>query len=188
MPTATSTTAPKEQPVEKADPTATPTPAPTATFTPAPTPTPKPEDLTITESGFGQDERYLGFAFIVTNPNSNLAIEDAQYQIAAYDADGTVVETDSGYISLILPGQALGIGGTRILDEGVTVDKVEVQLSQGDAETADPLPSFTSDQVTYLDFVPAKGKAAEVNTICTQAPATVELHAYLSALSDLKDE
>jgi hypothetical protein len=153
-PVPAATEAPKEQPAEKAAPTATEaptaTPQPTATPTPQPSPTPEPEDLIIADYGFGQDGRQLGFAFVISNPNPGLAFEDTQYQVAAYDADGTVLETDSGYISLILPGQDLGIAGEMFIDEGVTVDKIEAQLSLGDAEPSDPLPTFVVDHVTYL--------------------------------------
>ena len=40
---------------------------------------------------------------------------------------------------------------------------------------------------TYLDFVPANGKAAvEVGITSAGKPATVELHAAVSALSDVE--
>lgn len=125
------------------------TPAPTATNTPKPTPTPEPEDVVVVDSGFGQDGRSLGFAFVVSNPNAGLTLESTQYQVAAYNKDGAVVETESGYISLILPSQATGVAGTMFLDEGVEVAKLEVQLSQGDPEASDPIPDFEVSNVTY---------------------------------------
>ncbi len=134
------------------------TPRPTATrrptATPKPTaipasPTPQPEAIQIVTYGFGQDGREAGFAFIVENPNPGLAFEDSRYQIAAYNADGVVVETESGYLELLLPGQKLGIGGTIFLDEGITVDKIEVQLSEGNAVATEPIPTFAVDAVSY---------------------------------------
>lgn len=116
---------------------------------PPPSPAPEPEALRLEAQGFGQDGRNLGYAFIVENPNPGLSVESSQYQLAAYDANGTVVETDSGYIELLLPGQKLGIGGTLYLDEGVTVSKIEVQLSEGEAVPSDPLPTFTVDAVSH---------------------------------------
>ncbi|OGO73407.1 MAG: hypothetical protein A2Z49_08795 [Chloroflexi bacterium RBG_19FT_COMBO_56_12] len=116
-----------------------------------PTPTPEPEPISIVTFGFGQDERECGFAFIVENPNQNYAFESSQYQVAAYDANGTVVETDDGYIELVLPGQKLGIGGTMYLDEGVTVDKFEVQINAGDVEYTDLSAAFTTDKVIYQE-------------------------------------
>ena len=132
-------------------PTDTPTLVPTDTPTPAPTatPTPKPEAIQLVAQGFGQDGRDLGFAFLVENPNVGFAIERSQYQIAAYDNDGTVLETDSGYIELIVPSQTLGVAGTMWLDEGMTVSKVEVQLRQGDTVATDPIPSFETESSIY---------------------------------------
>lgn len=129
---------------QKAGPTAT-----TKPTTPPASPTPKPEAIKIGAQGFGQDGRQASFAFIVENPNPGLAIENSQYQIAAYNAEGAVVETDSGYIQLLLPSQKLGIAGTLFLDEGVTVAKIEVQLSEGDAIVSDPIATFTIDSVLY---------------------------------------
>ena len=132
-------------------PTATAMPAPRATPTPAPTatPTPKPEAIQLVAQGFGQDDRDLGFAFLVENPNVGFAIERSQYQVAAYDDAGTVLKTDSGYIKLIVPSQTLGVAGTMWLDEGVTVSKVEVQLRQGDTVASDPIPSFEVESTIY---------------------------------------
>jgi hypothetical protein len=60
-----------------------------------------------------------------------------------------VVETDSGYIELILPSQKLGVGGTMFLNEGVTVAKIVVQLNAGDAEATDLTTTFTAYKVVY---------------------------------------
>jgi len=122
---------------------------PTATARPQASPTPKPEAITIVQQGFGQDGNNLGFAFIVSNPNEGFSVESSQYQLAAYDAAGAVVKTDSGYIELLLPGQTLGVGGSVYVDDGVTVDKVEVQISPGDVVAAGPLPTFSVDKAVY---------------------------------------
>lgn len=134
-------------PTSTAEPTNT--PEPTSTSTPKPTPTPEPEDVVVVASGFGQDERRVGYGFVVSNPNADMSIESTQFQIAAFDDAGAVVETDSGYIPLLLPSQQLGIGGDLFLDEGVKVAKLEVQLGQSDAEGTGPIPYFGVDQVRY---------------------------------------
>jgi hypothetical protein len=107
--------------------------------------------LEVGASGFGQDEREIGFGFTVINPNSAVAIEDSQYQVAFFGPDGAVVETESGYIDVVLPSQTLGIGGTTYVNEGVTVSKIEVQLGMGDAYLSEPIPAFT---VTYAEYIP----------------------------------
>jgi hypothetical protein len=108
------------------------------------------ELLAVIKSGFGQDGQEIGYSFIVENPNLNFAIENSEYQIAAYDSNNTVVETDSGYIEIVLPEQALGIAGSLYADEGVKVSKIEVQLKQGDPEQTDSLPLFIVDATTYF--------------------------------------
>ncbi len=135
---------------ESAAPTQASGPAATARPTePPPSPLPEPEAIKLGSQGFGQDGQNVGYAFIVENPNAGASVESSQYQLAAYDAAGAVVATDSGYIELLLPGQTLGVGGTQYLDEGVTVSKIEVQLSQGEAVPSDPLPTFTIGSVSY---------------------------------------
>jgi len=132
------------KPTEEVLPTATPEPT-----NPPPTPTPKPEPITVTAQGFGQDGSSVGYSFIVENPNDGLAFEDSQYQIAALDESGAIVDTDSGYIALLLPGQTLGVGGSLYIDKGITVSSIEVQLNAGDPQATDPIPSFTVDLPTY---------------------------------------
>ncbi|MBM4429508.1 MAG: hypothetical protein FJ026_04060 [Chloroflexi bacterium] len=114
-----------------------------------PTLTPKPEPIRLIAQGFGQDGRAVGFAFVVENPNQGLAIENSQYQIAAYDAGGAVVKTDSGYITLLWPSQRVGVGGSLYLDEEVVASRIEVQVREGKASATDPVPTFTVDAVTY---------------------------------------
>lgn len=124
---------------------------------PPPTETQPAEDLQLGKFGFGQDGRQVGYAFLVENPNTGRSFESTQYHVAAYDAAGTVVETDSGYLSLILPGETTARSGAIFLDEGVTVDHIEVQLSPGDSEASDAIPSFGVASPLYLpnDFFPA---------------------------------
>ena len=107
------------------------------------------EPITVIKYGFGQNGRSAGFAFIVENPNLGLSIEDSQYQLAAYDEDGIVVETDSGYINLLLPEQSIGIGGDLFLDEGVTISKIEVQLNSGDSAPTEPMTTFNVESTAY---------------------------------------
>lgn len=131
---------------EPTDAPPTPTPEPTE---PPPTPTPEPEPIVVIAQGFGQDGRSVGYSFIVENPNAGLAFEDSQYQIAAFDESGAIVDTDSGFITLLLPEQTLGVGNSLFVDEGVVVSSIEIQLNAGDPQVTDPIPNFTVDRPTY---------------------------------------
>ena len=211
-----------------ATPTATLEPSPTA---PPPTPTPAPQILAIVTHGFGQDERSVGWAFIVENPNADLAIVNSRYQVAAYDASGTVLETDSGYIPIVLPGERLGIASELFLNEGQVVERIDVQVKTGRFEPLEVTSLFATENVTYLpdryfpkvtgivvssatrdlenlrvsaiaydaagniigggftyvDFVPALGRAAvEVSVTVSAAPARVELYPTISRLTLLQ--
>lgn len=140
------TTSPTEEaPVET--PTEVPTEAP-----PEPTATtpPEVEPATLVTSGFGQEGRSVSYAFIVTNPNPGIGLEDVGYQITALDSSGAIVETDSSSIPALFPGDTLGIGGDLFVEENVIVDSIDVQLSRGDSTPSEPIPNFTTEQVTYI--------------------------------------
>lgn len=107
--------------------------------------------LELVAYGFGQDGQELGCAFLVENPNDNVAFESTQYQIAVYDATGTVIQTESGFIEIVLPGQKLGIASTMYLNEGITAAKMEVQLLEGDSVPTDPVLSLTAKEITYFE-------------------------------------
>ncbi len=105
--------------------------------------------MVLVASGFGQKDKSIGFGFIVKNPNAGQAIGRSEYQVAFYDESDTVVETETGYIELILPSQTLGVAGSAYLDEGVTVKRIEVQVSDGEFEKSDPAPAFVLGAITY---------------------------------------
>ncbi|MBX5444564.1 hypothetical protein [Sphaerobacter sp.] len=140
-------------------PTATVAPSPTTAPKPttAPAPTPAPQALAILAKGFGQGEyRSASYAFIVENPNSGLAVEDSQYQVAVYDANGTVIETDSGYITILFPGEKLGIASSLFLPDGTEIDRLDVQVKPGRFEPFDQRPEFATENVNYVpdDYFP----------------------------------
>ena len=123
-------------------------PQPTATEVPAVT----QEDITIVSQGFGQPEgeEELGWAVVLENPNVSQAIENSQYQVAMMDAAGTVLETDSGYINLILPDERLGLSGVIYLPDGSAAATMDVTFEWGEAVASDVSDSFGTSQVTYF--------------------------------------
>jgi hypothetical protein len=126
-----------------------PTAVPEPTEVP-PTSTPEPEPIIVTEQGFGQDGKEVGYAFLVENPNMGFSYEGSKYQVAAFDADGTVIDTDSGYLTVLLPGQTLGVASSMYVDEGAVVSSIDIQLNAGDAEATDQIPNFSTDSVSYF--------------------------------------
>ncbi len=129
-----------------------PTEAPTEEPTEAPTVTPSKEiqKLELVKQGFGQDDSFGSYAFILENPNQNSSINNSKFQIAIYDANDTILTTESGYIDVVLPGQILGIAGDLYLDEGQVISKIEVQIKDGDPENADPMPTIETSNINYF--------------------------------------
>ncbi len=76
-------------------------------------------------SGF---ENELGWGIIVENPNPGLAAETTAYKATAYAADGKVLGVYSSFISLLLPGERLGLGGSFYLPPGTTADRLEFEV------------------------------------------------------------
>lgn len=110
------------------------------------------EDLALEDYDFVQDGQQLTYVFKVLNPNSDYAVESSRFQVAVYNADGDVVDTDSGYISLVLPSSTIAYSSDIYLDETVKADHIEVQLSPGDPQ----MTTVKSDvfNTTNLKFVP----------------------------------
>jgi hypothetical protein len=97
------------------------------------------EPLLIVAEGFGPSnfEGEIGWGFIVENPNPGLAADTAAYQVTAYAEDGSVLGAYASYISLLLPGERLGIGGSFYLPAGTVAARLEFQtLGRYFVETA----------------------------------------------------
>jgi hypothetical protein len=140
----------EEEATKAADPSEEPpTAVPEPTEIPS-TPTPVLEPIVVSKYGFGQDDNWVRFAFIVDNPNTGLSFEEAQYQVGAFDDSGTVVGTESGYVGALLPEQKLGIGGTMYLEDGISVSSIDIQLNAGGAEPSDTIPTFTVESESYF--------------------------------------
>ncbi len=132
-PTATATPAPTTI-TPTLEPTPEPTvPAPTPTLAPPPTrvPTPVPAQLLLVEQGFGQSQTEMSYAFVINNPNPDLLAQTVRYQVAAYDASGVVLATDTDTIAQIGPGQELGVAKALTLAPNLVVDRIDVLLRPG---------------------------------------------------------
>jgi hypothetical protein len=152
----------------------TPTPlaelVPTNTIEPTPippTPTPQPEPLKITSQGFGQEGRNLGYAFLVENVNSGIILDSTTYSVTAFDAGGNVVkEEQNRRIGLIFPNQTLGVASRMFIDEGVTVEKIEIQLAEGAVGFTDWEAPISAELIRYFP-APSEYSSASVTGILT---------------------
>jgi hypothetical protein len=81
----------------------------------------------VIATGFSQEEYgSVNFAFIARNPSADKPVQYAQYQATAFDELGLVVAVSTGSVSLIFPGESLGLAGLMSAPEKKTVARVEV--------------------------------------------------------------
>lgn len=107
------------------------------------------EPLVLQRQGYGQVDREVGFGMLIENPNAGALIEDSQWRVSAYAADGRVLAADDGYLIAILPGEALGLAGTLYTVTDEVVAWVEAQLLDGDPVTSEPRQPFGAEGATY---------------------------------------
>ena len=62
------------------------------------------DTLKVITKGFSQDGDNASIGFIVENTGKS-AIESSEYMLTAYDAEGNVLESTSGYLGLIFPNE-----------------------------------------------------------------------------------
>jgi len=90
-------------------------------------------DLSIVKTGFYYNETTLGGGFLVQN-TTNDVIRGAEYNLTVYEADGSVAQVASGIISLIWPGQTVGVSpGEVTLSEGAAPTDFRVNIMSGEA-------------------------------------------------------
>jgi hypothetical protein len=110
---------------------------------------PGSQTLRLTGKGYGQKGTSVSYAFLVENPNSSYSVERSRYQVAAYAADGTVLRTSSGFLTLLLPNQKSGEAGSLFVEGNAVVARLDVQIESGTYTSSDPLPTFGSSNVTF---------------------------------------
>lgn len=137
------------QPVTAAPaPAPAPVPAPTQASAPSQAPA-QVQTLRTLASGYGQDGIEMAFAFVIENPNPGHML-DGKYQVAAYDSSGRVLDTDSGYITYVLPGQKTAIAASMYLPDNTTAAKLDVQVQTTSSKAFTARPSFSFSNITYL--------------------------------------
>lgn len=115
------------------------------------------QPLAMVQQGWGESDTYpgeVGWGFVITNPNDGLAAETTRFQATAYATDGTVLATSNSYLSLVLPGETLGAGGSLYLpDEAqAPIDRVDIQILARAFITTDLTPGFLSvREIAYVD-------------------------------------
>lgn len=118
---------PVELPVEQPQEMPVPPSEPSAPVQQAPAAQPEDVDLQISNSLFVQDETELTTAFVLSNIASQTSFTNIEYTVLAFDASGATLQTDTGVIDFILPGENYGTVSTIYLEEGEVVNSVDVE-------------------------------------------------------------
>ena len=152
--TATATLEPTDTPATTN--TATPTTSSTSTPSPTPTTASEPEGLYVRDFGFGQKQAQgslfnsVSWGIIIENTSSVHAVRGSEYEIVFLDENDFAVETTSGTLFVVLPGQRLGVSGKVLADEGLRVSSMQVRLQAGSTEVSSRQP-FVVEQVTLYE-------------------------------------
>jgi len=112
-------------------------------------PTSQMTSLHIIAQGYGQNERSVGYAFIVENADAKTAVDFSQFRASAFDAAGTVLRTEARYIAVIFPGQRLGVAGELFLTDTTRVTNLEVTLSPGRARPFEGTSPLAAETVIF---------------------------------------
>ncbi len=145
--TATLTSTPEASATAPIRPAATTAPTVTATSTDA---LDAEVSLELVTQGFSEIQSYdeVAFGFIVENPDGVNAVVNSEYTVTVYDGD-VELESDSGYLDYVLPGQRLGVGGSIFIPEGRDADSIVIELTAGEAVSPDLDPGFSVTGITY---------------------------------------
>jgi hypothetical protein len=137
--------------------TAIPTQAPPTAMpllpTSAVTPILEAQPLMVVEHWFARTRPDgLSYAFIVENPNPDLAVTSSRYQVLAYDEAGTQVGRASRIIDLVLPGQRLAVAGvgSMVVPAEAQVAKLEVEIEPGQPVAAEKKNPLTVGQSEFF--------------------------------------
>lgn len=144
-----------------------PTPtAPAAGVTPTPTATlpPAPGSLRIEQWGYSQSEAYaeVSWGILISNQDRVNAVLDTAYVLTFMDEAGEAIETDDGYVDIILPGAEIGVGGSTFLPEGAIARSMRVDLRPGYRSDPPIEPQIAIDDVAIFQrarFATATGAA-----------------------------
>jgi hypothetical protein len=155
-PTATAEASPSPQPASPTpEPSATlaptlPPPSATPFIPPTPTATPAPLAVQLSGQGFSQSSEAFSYAFVLSNPNPDLAVQQTRFQIAAYDASGIVVKTAAGEVKLIGPAQSAAVAGLLEIPANFQISRLDILLRDGLFVRSGPLPPFVVENLALV--------------------------------------
>lgn len=132
-------------------------------------------DLSIDEYGFTQipagEYSSPGISYAVVFENAGTAIAtNSQYQISFEDGGGTVLSSEQGYVTAVLPGTSVAAAGYVYDVDGA--EKMTVQLMPGDSEEIDG--EAANFEVTNIASTPEEYGGMKT-TATVESPFTKDL-------------
>ncbi|MGA7672822.1 MAG: hypothetical protein WBW04_20570 [Nitrolancea sp.] len=116
------------------------------------TPVVSSDVIQVISKGFGQDSAsQASYGFIIKNTKLDQALVGWQYSVTAYGADGTVFKTDTNVMPVIFPGEQLGVGNHLFLDDGQTVDHIDVGFIPQTTQPFQQVNDLTTENATFVD-------------------------------------
>jgi len=109
-------------------------------------------EIQLVDFGFGISRNSVGVGFLIKNAETNSVIESTRFIVSAYDAEGFVIDAESGYIDVIFPEQVIAGSAKLTIPSGKILDHIDVQLLPGNSE---PVPAsgypFSVENVSYFE-------------------------------------
>lgn len=96
---------------------------------------------------FWTERSSVNYAFIVDNPNTALAIADAQFEATLYDGGGTVLETSTDSLAWLAPLQKIVLVEFEFLSDAQRVASVDVKLTEYEFRSNEP---FSVENPVYM--------------------------------------
>lgn len=116
---------------------------------------PARQDLQIADYGFSSfkaeygNTDYLSYGVILRNPNpSDWLASRVNVNITFFGASGTVVKSESDYVSALLPGQAAGLGDSLIDVSGASRMEVQALVQHWEQLPQAATSSFSVENVS----------------------------------------
>jgi hypothetical protein len=124
---------------------------------------PQATALELLSHGFRQTDDILSYAFLITNPNQELALEGTPYEVTAYGDGEATIATSSGYLNIIMPQQTTGYANTLQLEENEVVTSIEIQLGEGRTTVSEPLTPFPVERIRAFSKAPVPSLTAIIS-------------------------
>lgn len=154
--------------------------------TPSAAPTPEApaiKDLVVAEKGYGRDGDTYWYGLVLQNPNADYIWTFADVTVEAVDAEGTILDSDSNYMTLL--AGSWNVTGTFFDIGSGKVDHLEVRgpvAADATYQDGDAVGAFTFSDVKFTKDKYGYGKVTgKVSSSFVEDQESVRLDIILRA-------